>query len=118
MCRRLGAYHKLHAKQPFGHDSQHVSRNENDRQCPEKRQYKSLPLPPVSLLVTLVATMWSRLLSFSISAVTDGCLLLVAHRARGCVFLASHVASPMLRWWALWDLNPRPCGYEPRALTN
>jgi len=24
----------------------------------------------------------------------------------------------LLKWWALWDLNPRPTGYEPDALTN
>ena len=23
-----------------------------------------------------------------------------------------------VKWWALWDLNPRPTGYEPDALTN
>tara|TARA_B100000287_G_scaffold400220_1_gene419235 strand:+ start:509 stop:745 length:237 start_codon:yes stop_codon:yes gene_type:complete len=26
--------------------------------------------------------------------------------------------SLLKKWWALWDLNPRPTGYEPDALTN
>ncbi len=33
---------------------------------------------------------------------------------------ADYSAAELLsqKWWALWDLNPGPSGYEPGALTN